>query len=342
VWTERMLGFLPLVLLIVFIFLPAVSRSVFSVWDCQPYKVSEDSTVFYMRRDPSMECSSGDHAKLVAAAIVFVFMWPIGMQLFLFVTLWVNRKDLRLGRTTAHTRATHFLTGGYKNPYYYWETVELFRRLMCTGFIILIPYEYIFLRIAIAVFVSVPVLVITAIVMPLRRFEDNCLSLASQSVLILAYSFCAAIRVANTEAITDPQKVAILGFSSPAGMFRALAFCFIVFLIFLVGTYAYKFNELYATKIRKRGEAEAQESATWLLLGASVFGGGAMAAGGALFGLPGGIVGGCICLPVGAGLGALAQSVVSRMSSQNATLVVTSEAKTGQTPSVQASSTEVV
>eukprot|EP00966_Prymnesium_polylepis_P317763 7341041-Prymnesium_polylepis.1 len=105
--------------------------------------------------------------------------------------------------------------------------------------------------------------------MPLRRFEDNCLSLASQSVLILAYSFCAAIRVANTEAITDPQKVAILGFSSPAGMFRALAFCFIVFLIFLVGTYAYKFNELYATKIRKRGEAEAQESATWLLLGAS-------------------------------------------------------------------------
>ena len=119
VWTDRMLSLLPLVLLIVFIFLPAVSRSVFSVWDCQPYKVSEDSTVFYMRRDPSMECSSGDHAKLVAAAIVFVCMWPIGMQLFLFVTLWVNRKDLRMGKTTAHTRATHFLTGGYKNPYYY-------------------------------------------------------------------------------------------------------------------------------------------------------------------------------------------------------------------------------
>ena len=41
------------------------------------------------------------------------------------------------------------------------ETVEILRRLACASFIVLIPYEYIFLRIMMALLVSMPILVVS-------------------------------------------------------------------------------------------------------------------------------------------------------------------------------------
>lgn len=77
----------------------------------------------------------------------------------------------------------------------------------------------------------------TAILKPLKNGEDNMLSLASQTILLFAFCCCAVIRVANARNITNDQRQAILGFKSAEGVFLALAFCFIAFLVLILGSY---------------------------------------------------------------------------------------------------------
>eukprot|EP00966_Prymnesium_polylepis_P115909 2679235-Prymnesium_polylepis.4 len=155
-WKARMLKVLPWVLLVVFVFIPGVSRSLFAVWDwsgqqdlnmdmsrpatricpTQPrmqclillshsrsyseaYKSGPTSSLDYLRRDQSITCGESDHNGIVALAIVFVLLWPVGMQVLFFMTLWTNRHALRAGRENSYSRATRFLTGGYKPDYFY-------------------------------------------------------------------------------------------------------------------------------------------------------------------------------------------------------------------------------
>jgi len=304
---KRVIGLLPIVLLLVFVFLPGVSRTIFSVWNCVPYKIADNTYDYYLRRDLSAKCGDSDHTTMIGVAIIYIIIWPIGMQLLFFMTLWTNRKALSAGKENDSSRATRFLTGGYKERFFYWETIELLRRLTCTGFVVLIPYEYIFLRVVMAIMVSLPILVITAMIQPWRNPEDNMLSLTGQLILIFAYGLCGVARIANSEKITDDQRVSILGFGSAKGVFLALAALFIAFLALIMGTYIYKLNELIKKRLtsRKSGKQDSAIS-NWMLAGAAFFGVLSTIGGGAAYGLVGGIIACCMTFPTGAALGAVA------------------------------------
>jgi hypothetical protein len=118
-WTARALGFLPIILFVVFVLLPSVSRSIFAVWDCVAYKTGPLSEVSFLRRDLSVECGNPEHNQMVAVALFLVGVWPIGMQVAFFSTLYFNRKELKAGVQTPHTSAIKFLTGGYKPDFFY-------------------------------------------------------------------------------------------------------------------------------------------------------------------------------------------------------------------------------
>merc|ERR1712151_1196003 len=125
---------------------------------------------------------------------------------------WVNRRVLRSGRSNALATATKFLTGGYHNHVYFWEAIELFRRLAVSGFVLLIPYDQIYWRIIMALAVSIPILVLTAFIKPLKRSEDNMLSIISQCILIFAYIICLLIRIVNNEYLSEEEKDNLVGY----------------------------------------------------------------------------------------------------------------------------------
>jgi len=303
----RLLQILPLVVLIVFVMLPSVSRTIFSAWDCVAYKSGPTTSISYIRRDMSVECGSEEHNEVVVVAFFLVLLWPIGMQFLFFSCLYTNRKILRTGEENAVSRALRFLTGGYKPKYFYWETIELFRRLACSGFVVLIPHDKIFFRIAMAFLVSLPVLVLTAVLKPMRNPEDTALALCAQTILVVAYAFCMVIHILNTqdEALTGHLKVLLVGFESPEVVMTMLAICCLIFLLLLIGVYGYKMNEEFQKQVRRQDDAEAQESSRWIFIGGSIGGFTALAGGGTMYGLVGGIIATSIFFPLGGAAGSV-------------------------------------
>jgi len=301
--TAGMLRLLPLVLLIVFIMLPSVSRTIFSAWDCSRYTTGPGTSISYLRRDLSIECSTYEHRRVIFVAIFLVILWPVGMQLLFFSCLWINRDALRSGESTVYSRALRFLTGGYKDEFFYWETIELFRRLTCSGFVVLVPHDYIFYRIALAIWVSVPILVATAFLKPMKNQEDTTLALVSQSILVMAYCCCGLIRIVNTEKLSDEQKRFLVGFTNPDGVFLLVAIFCIIFLILLMSAYAYNINFEFLRQIRRLDNKSAREASTWLLVGGLIGGLSGLILGVTMFGMVSGLVGASILLPMGGALG---------------------------------------
>ena len=135
-------------LLIVFICLPSVSRAIFSTWVCEQYEVAPGGEVVsFLLKDPTVVCSSHTHNVSMVVAVAMLLLWPVGMLVLFFFILFFNRKDLRAGvpRSTSG-KAAHFLTSGFRDKFFYWELVELLRRLLVTGWLLLIPFQEMFTR----------------------------------------------------------------------------------------------------------------------------------------------------------------------------------------------------
>ena len=128
-WSDKFFAFLPIALLVIFTFLPSVARTIFSSWVCVPYEnyeagaapEGEPEVIAYLWSDPRVVCGSDAHTELKAVALVYVFLWPVGMMsLFVFVLAY-NRRELRRGKANSgFAKAVRCLTGGYKDQYFWW------------------------------------------------------------------------------------------------------------------------------------------------------------------------------------------------------------------------------
>ena len=81
------------------------------------------------------------------------------------------RRDLHAHVQTPLTQATRFLYKDYKIDYFYWELFELSRRNVLVGWVLLVPTEYTFLRLVIALLLSIASLALLLSVNPYGRPE---------------------------------------------------------------------------------------------------------------------------------------------------------------------------
>ena len=68
-------------------------------------------------------------------------------------------------------RAVEFLTKDYRTEYYFFEVVELLRRVVLTGWLILIPERISHVRLVVALLASLFVLVVTLMRSPYKAFH---------------------------------------------------------------------------------------------------------------------------------------------------------------------------
>lgn len=85
--------------------------------------------------DFQVECYTTEHLALEAFAVVMVFAFPIGVPCALFLVMFLNRHEVR---KEASKRRELFspLVSAYKNELWWWEAVEMLRKVTFTGLLI--------------------------------------------------------------------------------------------------------------------------------------------------------------------------------------------------------------
>ncbi|EOD14389.1 hypothetical protein EMIHUDRAFT_211817 [Emiliania huxleyi CCMP1516] len=172
--------------------------------------------VSYMRQDASVKCGSDDHGPITALATGFIVLWPAGSLVLFTSLLAACYKPLQAKTPTALTRATAFLHREYEKTWYWWEAVELARKLVLTGFVLLIPEERAFVRLVVATLICSCYAVALAVVRPYKRVEDNVLAVATSLVLLLLFlgTNWSTIFLGIQERYQEADPADVLGFRS--------------------------------------------------------------------------------------------------------------------------------
>ena len=95
-------------------------------------------TESYLRADYSVRCSDDGHSdpehdQILGLAWVTFFIWPVAVPVMYVMLLLMVRTALVAKRPTRVSRAVAFLHGDYRPPYFYWEALDILRRLILSA-----------------------------------------------------------------------------------------------------------------------------------------------------------------------------------------------------------------
>ena len=137
-------------ILIFYLALPGVSRSVFRARQCVSYN-NDDSVGklrSYLIADLSVKCNADDpdFASLDAYFWSFFALWPVCVPLAFLLLLVKVRPAVQEQRLTPLADACRFLWRDYDAGLLFWEVIDLLRRLLLTSIILFVGKRALLLR----------------------------------------------------------------------------------------------------------------------------------------------------------------------------------------------------
>ena len=192
---------LPLTLVVTFVLVPSTATRIFKTFLCDPIELRR-----YLHDDLAMDCDSDEYTTTHNVAIVMLVVWPVGVPLLYALVLWANRKALANGALTPETIASEFLTGDYKHSSFWWEPLEMLRKITLTGVVLVIGEEVEQARVLAALLVSIAFLALHLTVQPLRRAEDGAMMMLAEVSLILVYLCVLLIKSCDFSSVRRTER----------------------------------------------------------------------------------------------------------------------------------------
>ena len=109
------------------------------------------------------------HAFRPAAGQVLVLLWPVGVPLLYVLLLAASSRAILTSSTTPLSQATSFLWADYHPFAFFWEPLEMCRKLVLTGGVLIVAEEHEQLRVLVALVVSLSYLTLHLAIQPLKR-----------------------------------------------------------------------------------------------------------------------------------------------------------------------------
>eukprot|EP00592_Proboscia_alata_P014816 CAMPEP_0194398342 /NCGR_PEP_ID=MMETSP0174-20130528/126050_1 /TAXON_ID=216777 /ORGANISM="Proboscia alata, Strain PI-D3" /LENGTH=457 /DNA_ID=CAMNT_0039194625 /DNA_START=1434 /DNA_END=2803 /DNA_ORIENTATION=+ len=129
----------------IYLILPTIINKIFDAKRCNAFTTDDANKEqnSYLVVDLNVKCESGDfeYVKLQVSFWIFFTLWSILVPLSFICMLRVCRKQLSLNRASPFAGAYSFLWKDYDNSMYYWDIVDLYRKLFLTCFVIFIDTE---------------------------------------------------------------------------------------------------------------------------------------------------------------------------------------------------------
>ena len=151
-----------------------VSSSVLRLYVCKRIERTH-----YLIADFSVECFTPKWQSYAYGTMALVLLYPIGIPLFFFMLLAVNRHRLREDRVKAQLG---FLYEGYRWEVWWWEIVDCFHKLFLTSVIAFFPRES---QLPVGMCAATLYLVLLLRVNPYQRHSDDRLHLLAQNEIAL-------------------------------------------------------------------------------------------------------------------------------------------------------------
>lgn len=171
-----------LTLYVVFLIYPGVSSTVLRHYIC----VDIDSTP-YLYADLRVQCYTQTWNLFALVSIALVLLYPLGIPMFFYSVLRVNRARLKENRTKVQLG---FLYAGYHLKVWWFEMLDMLHKLIVTSMLALFPTGA---QLPVGMFVVVLYAIVILVVHPYIRAEDDQLHLFCQievlMLLIVGYVF---------------------------------------------------------------------------------------------------------------------------------------------------------
>ena len=126
---------LPLTLLVTFLLVPSTATRIFKTFLCDGFEYDHAASITrrYLHDDLTLGCDDGEYGTASTIAVAMIGVWPIGTPLLYSLVLLASRRAILSGTPDSLSRATDFLWSDYKRTAWWWEPIEMCRKLTLTG-----------------------------------------------------------------------------------------------------------------------------------------------------------------------------------------------------------------
>ena len=115
-----------------FLVYPIVSQVIFQTFMCVDLDGGDGEQSSLLLVDFQTSCNTDTHSGYLVFATIMVVLWPIGLPTWCFYLLFSNRDELRKEGSLVREELSP-LVENYKLDCWYWESLELMRKVFLTG-----------------------------------------------------------------------------------------------------------------------------------------------------------------------------------------------------------------
>ena len=214
---------LPLITRLLFILYPLVTNVAFEAFSCYELTAGQDESdgvLSWLVADVSIRCSKpfargaayhAEHAEVTVIGFVAVGIYAFGLIAFNGALLFAARKAI-VGRTkTRLSRSISFLHREFEPTLFWWELVEMSRRLVLVGFFILLQRGSVTQIIAGATY-SLVHLLLQMQANPYRKLHDNFLAnacnfcLCALCLCLMLFKIGSLIELPEVQAVISTEQ----------------------------------------------------------------------------------------------------------------------------------------
>eukprot|EP00966_Prymnesium_polylepis_P138517 3200459-Prymnesium_polylepis.1 len=146
-----------------------VATKAFEAFSCYPFTASR-----YLKVDVAIRCDTGEHNGAKGLAAIAILMYPIGLIVLNAVLLYRARKAIRSNRPTALSNAIAFLHREFEPHVFWWELVEMLRRFVLVGVMVL--YQNTMMQLVVGTLLAAAFLLFQVQASPYVNMSDDLLA----------------------------------------------------------------------------------------------------------------------------------------------------------------------
>ena len=200
---------LPMALRVTFLAFPSVSSLAFKAFRCDDLDTHDGTNNGVMQADFSVECwdESGaytqEYERIRHLAIAAIILYPICVPCCYLLLLYKVRHAVWTGQPTLLSSSVTFLTEEYSKIFFFWEMVEVMKKLVLVGAMsVVLPGEI--NQLIIAFLIMLCFLVMLLVAKPYKRPEDDMIALAAGFGQVVFFFFSLILKYQTlTEAVKD-------------------------------------------------------------------------------------------------------------------------------------------